>query len=249
MAQSRIIYGVHAVLAALTHHPENVLTLYCQDKTDPHRIANILQTAQAAALTIQPMSREKLDKLTQSKHHQGVAAQVRQQSTYDEEAVLSWLATATRPLLLILEGVQDPHNLGACLRSAEALGVDWVILPKVHTAPLNATVSKVACGADQSLPIAMVSNLARFLKQLQQQGVWIIGTALSANKMLDEVDYTGPIAIVMGAEDTGLKRLTQEHCDELVKIPLSGTVESLNVSVATGICLYEIIRQRKHGKC
>lgn len=246
MAQVKIIYGMHAVLAALEHHPENVLALFCQEKEESSRLKELLAKAKTKALDVQTVSRSKLDKLTATSHHQGIAAKMRAQVTLGEKALIEWLEeTPKKPLLLILDGVQDPHNLGACLRSAEALGVDWVVIPKANSAPLNATVSKVACGADQVLPVVEVSNLVRFIKQIQDKGVWVIGTAAEASTALSTIDFTRSIAIVMGAEGKGAKRLTLESCDEIAKIPLKGTVSSMNVSVAAGICLYECVRQRQ----
>lgn len=246
MAQSKIIYGFHAIMAALIHHPENILNLYCcQEKNTDLRINTMLAEAAILKLKVEYRTQIQLEKLTQSAYHQGVAATIRISQSYDENAIYTWLEKAPKPpLLLLLEGIQDPHNLGACLRSAEALGVDWVVIPRVHTAPLNATVSKVACGADQMLPVVEVSNLVRFIQQIQKKGVWVIGTSGNAELTLAQAELKCPIAIVMGTEGKGLKRLTLKSCDEVVKIPLLGTVPSLNVSVATGICLYECLRQR-----
>lgn len=248
MAQDSMIYGIHAVSAALDHHPENILALFCQKDADNPRLQPLLNKAQQLGYTVQTVSPSKMEKLAGSSHHQGIAASLRPNKAQDEKALLTHLKnTDEKTLLLVLEGVQDPHNLGACLRSAEALGVDAVILPKDNTAPLNATVSKAACGADQTLKIIQVSNLARCLENLQAEGVWIVGTSGEASTDLTSVKLGKRVAIVMGSEGKGLKRLTLEKCDETVRIPLVGTVSSLNVSVATGICLYECYRQR-HAK-
>lgn len=247
--KDKILYGFHSVMAALSHHSENILSIYCQEKASSEenaRLTNLLLKAKELDLLIQPISRAKLDKLTENTHHQGVAARLRDGSQLQERDVLAWLENPPKtPLLLILEGVQDPHNLGACLRSAEALGVDWVVMPKAHTAPLNATVSKIACGADQSLSIVLVANLARFLTQIKELGVWVIGTCSEATNTLMDCPLKRSVALVMGTEGKGLKRLTKESCDEMAKIPLAGTMQSLNLSVATGICLYECVRQRE----
>lgn len=248
MAQPKIIYGIHAVSAALTYQGQNILALYCQEKSDNKRLSEIFAQAQQLGIEIQPITKTKLDKLTESEHHQGIAAQVRPTPTLDEKAIYHRIEQAIKtPLLLLLEGIQDPHNLGACLRSAQALGVDYVIVPKVNTAPLNATVSKAACGADQLLPIVPVSNLVRFIEQIKERGVWVVGTAADASLDLTQAAHKRPLAWVMGTEGKGIKRLTLTHCDEVVKIPLMGAIESLNVSVATGICLYETVRQRSHN--
>lgn len=244
MAQTKIIYGLHAVNAALQRHPENVLTVYCVDKADK-MFADCVGQADNFGIFVQYCKPLALDKIANSTHHQGIAAQIRQKEILDQKAIERYLENPpTVPLILILEGLQDPHNLGACLRSAEALGVDWVVMPKNKTAPLNATVSKVACGADQYLAIAEVPNIVRFIQQIQSQGVWVVGTSDKASITIQSASLTRPLALVMGPEGEGLKRLTLEVCDEVVKIPLRGSTSSLNVSVATGICLYECLRMR-----
>lgn len=245
MAQESIIYGIHAVSAALEHHPENILAIFSQKDSENPRLQPLFKQAQRLGYTVQSVSAAKMEKLAGSTHHQGIAASVRASKGLDEKALLNFVKKSdANLLLLVLEGVQDPHNLGACLRSAEALGVDAVILPKDNTAPLNATVSKAACGADQTLKIVQVSNLVRCLESLQSEGVWVIGTSGNVETDLTQVKIGRRVAIIMGSEGKGLKRLTLEKCDEVVKIPLVGTVSSLNVSVATGICLYECVRQR-----
>lgn len=247
MAQQKIIYGIHAIDAALTHQGENVLTLYYQADSDNKRLKDVLLKAQQLAIEVQATSRAKLEKLAQSSDHQGIVAQVRIFAALAEKDIYQHIEKAVQtPLLLLLEGIQDPHNLGACLRSAQALGVDYVVVPKVHTAPLNATVSKAACGADQILPIVPVSNMVRFIEQIKERGVWVVGTAADATLNITQAALKRPLAWVMGAEGKGLKRLTLEHCDQVVKIPLVGAIESLNVSVATGVCLYETLRQRSN---
>ncbi len=246
MAQTKLIYGVHAVLALLEHQPETILSLYCQTSADPARFTSLFSLAEKNHLTIQSISKEKLSKLVASEHHQGIAAAVKVRATETESEVYDWLEKIeTAPLLLILEGIQDPHNLGACLRSAEGLGVDKIILSKNNTAPLNATVSKVACGADQRLSIVTVSNINRFITQIQKRGVWVIATASEGETPLMSCNLARSTAIVMGTEGKGLKSSTLSNCDERAAIPLLGTVASLNVSVATGICLYECLRQRQ----
>jgi 23S rRNA (guanosine2251-2'-O)-methyltransferase len=170
------------------------------------------------------------------------------QINWGEELLFEQLSALDHPpMLLVLDGVTDPHNLGACLRSAEAAGVDAVIVPKDKSADLNATVRKVACGAAETMPFVRVTNLARTLEKLKQQGIWLYGTAGEAAQSVFEVDLKGPVALVMGAEGKGMRRLTREHCDYLVNLPMAGAVSSLNVSVATGICLFEAVRQRAKG--
>ena len=249
---TKIIYGFHAVLAAFQHQPENILALWVEPRKTPEpsaRLAEILVCAENAGITPQPISRKKLEDLAQSEQHQGIAVQMKASAEITEKAVLTWLETANKPnpLLLILEGIQDPHNVGACLRSAQAFGVDFVIIPKTHTAPLNATVSKVASGALEQLSVVMVSNVVRFIEAIQAKGVWVLATQAGADKTLTAVDLQRPICWVMGPEGKGLKRLTLEACDEVVGIPLQSGMASLNVSVATAICLYESARQRPQG--
>ncbi len=239
-----IIYGIHAVLAALNHHPENILTLY-QAGQGNTRLDEIRSLAKTHRIAIEEMASSKLENLTQSTQHQGIAAKVKPLASKTEKDVYTWLEqTQEKPLLLILENIQDPHNLGACLRSAEALGVDWVIVSKANSAPINALVSKIACGAAQTLPVVECANVVRFIEQIQKRDVWVVGTSGNAEISLAKASLKRSLAIVMGTEDKGLKRLTLEKCDEIAKIPLVGTVESLNVSVATGITLYEVMRQR-----
>ena len=163
----------------------------------------------------------------------------------DEADLDAVLNKQSEPFLLVLDGVTDPHNIGACLRTADAAGVHAVIVPKDKSAGLTATARKVACGAAESVPLIQVTNLSRTLKHLQDKGVWVIGTAGEAEQLIYQVDLKGPTALVMGAEGKGMRRLTREHCDQLVKLPMAGAVSSLNVSVATGVCLYEIVRQRQ----
>lgn len=240
-----IVYGVHAVMAALDHHPETILTVYCELGEISARIKHVIEKAKHKNITIENIATTKLDNLTQTTHHQGIAAKVKMAAPKTEKDILSWLkSTSKNPLLLILEGIQDPHNLGACLRSAEALGVDFVIVPKDNSAPINALVSKIACGATLTLPVVVCTNIVRFIEQIKKEEVWVVGTSGNTISLLSQAALKRSLAIVMGTEDKGLKRTTLEACDEVVKIPLIGTVESLNVSVATGITLYEVLRQR-----
>lgn len=250
MAQIKFIYGMHAVSAILTNQPETVLSLYCQTNSSHVRFHEIFALAKHHHITIEPIAKEKLSKMLDSEHHQGIALKVKAKAQEAERDVYDWLDNLEHaPLLLILEGIQDPHNLGACIRTAEGLGVDKIIVSKSHSVTLNATVSKVACGADERLSVVIVSNISRFISQIQKRGVWVIATTAEGEKPLMRCDFSRPIALVMGAEGKGLKLSTLEACDERVAIPLLGTVASLNVSVSTGICLYECLRQRQgHAK-
>lgn len=190
-------------------------------------------------------SRKVLDEKAESTQHQGIVARVKAAKILAEHDLDELLAKTDLPFLLILDGVTDPHNLGACLRNADAAGVQGIIVPKDNSVGLTAVVSKVACGAAETVPLFQVTNLARTMRHLQEKGVWIVGTAGEADCELYQADLKGPLAIAMGAEGKGLRRLSRECCDTLVSIPMSGSVSSLNVSVATGICLFEAVRQRR----
>lgn len=245
MSQSEIAYGLHAVQAILQSAPQRVQALYIlQGRNDP-RLQKILSLAQASDIRPETRTRAQLDELVAEENHQGVVARCAPGERHDETFLFDLLAGLDRPaLLLVLDGVTDPHNLGACLRSAEAAGVDAVIAPKDKSASLTSVARKVACGAAEVLPFIPVTNLARTLKKIQEAGVWLLGAAGEAEQTVYQADLTGSIALVMGAEGQGLRRLTRDTCDYLVKIPMAGSVSSLNVSVATGVCLFEAVRQR-----
>lgn len=237
------IYGLHAVHALISTHPKTLKKLYClQNRTDP-RMQALLDLADQHHIPAQFCSRQELDKKV-SGQHQGVIAECTEFPHYHESDLEPLLKDCPQALVLVLDGITDPHNLGACLRSADAAGVNAVILPKDKSASVNPTVRKVASGAAESIPIITVTNLARSLRQLKDAGIWLYGLAGEATESLYETNLTGNIAIVMGAEGSGLRRLTREHCDHLIKIPMYGSVSSLNVSVATGITLFEVVRQR-----
>jgi 23S rRNA (guanosine2251-2'-O)-methyltransferase len=241
------VFGLHAVTALLDKQPERVVHLYFQKERHDQKIQQLLELAQEAGLITELVSRQELDKLTGNAVHQGVAALCNKAKTYSEADLAVLLETHPKPFLLILDGVQDPHNLGACLRSADAAGVHAVIVPKDKSASLTPTVSKVACGAAETIPFIQVTNLARTMRYLKEQGVWLYGAAGEAKQSLYQTDLAGGLAMVLGAEGEGLRRLTREHCDILLNIPMQGTVSSLNVSVATGIFLFEAVRQRTLG--
>lgn len=240
--------GWHAVLALLEQAPERVLDVWIDRARKGERREQLLKAAKTAGVKVQEATSESLDMRLGSDRHQGVVARCRAAAERSEADLPEFLAALkSAPLLLILDGVQDPHNLGACLRSADAAGVHAVILPRDNSAPLTAVVRKVASGAAESLALFRVANLARVLDTLKEAGIWLVGTAGEATQELYDVDLAGPTALVLGAEGTGLRRLTSEKCDHLVRIPMAGTVESLNVSVATGVCLFEAVRQRRKG--
>lgn len=240
------VYGLHA-LQSLLDRGESPRELWVQQGAGS-RLKEVVAQAQSRGARVKEQPRDLLDQLTQGAAHQGVVAFCPPLVPEGEESL--WLKlrawqSSTPPLFLILDGVTDVHNFGACLRSADAAGVHGVIVAKDKAAPLNATVRKVACGAAEVVPVYQVTNLARTLAKLKDAGVWITGTAGEAESSVFEIDMTGPIALVMGAEGKGMRRLTREACDNLAKLPMGGEVSSLNVSVATGICLFEAVRQRQ----
>ena len=237
------VFGIHAVAALLARSPERIALLQVVEGRADQRMRQLLADAERSGVAIQRVDRAELDK--SDVRHQGVIAQLVHQIEYSEADLATIVQRNTNPLLLILDGVTDPHNLGACLRSADAAGVVAVIAPRDNAASLTPVVRKVACGAAEVIPFIQVTNLARTLKALQEMGVWIVGTPGEADTILYEQDLSGPIALAMGAEGSGLRRLTREYCDFLVKLPMAGSVSSLNVSVATGVCLFEAVRQRQ----
>jgi 23S rRNA (guanosine2251-2'-O)-methyltransferase len=243
MSDSRLIHGLHAVTGKLRQGPEAVFELYVAEQRHDARVKELLKRAQALGVRIMTVDAARLDGMAGHHRHQGVVARVASQRS--EVRLDDLLEGLTEPaLLLVLDGVQDPHNLGACLRVADAAGAHAVIAPKDRAVGLNATVIKVACGAADTIPYVTVTNLARSLREIQERGIWTMGADAEAEKELYGVDLKGPVAWVLGAEGVGLRRLTRETCDELARIPMSGSVESLNVSVASGICLFETRRQR-----
>lgn len=245
MSQWEKIYGVHAVEALLRHHPKRVKQLWLAEGRQDPRVQALVQLAGEARVPVGQRERRELDEWAEGVH-QGVVAEVSPSQVWGENFLDELLArNESVPLLLVLDGVTDPHNLGACLRTADAAGVQAVIVPKDKSATLNATVRKVACGAAEVVPLVAVTNLARTLEKLQQQGLWIVGTAGEATQEIFDLDLRGPSVLVMGAEGKGMRRLTREHCDYLAKLPMGGSVSSLNVSVATGVCLFEAVRQRR----
>ena len=245
MAEKELVYGLHAVAAVLERSDGSVVNMWVQRNRRDGRLERLVETAVAAGIAVHQADRETLDRMVHGARHQGVVAQCKLPGTRGEDELKAFLDGLRGPaFLLVLDGVQDPHNLGACLRTADAAGVQAVIAPRDRAVGLTATVRKVACGAAESVPFFQVTNLARTLRMLQERGVWLIGAAGEAEASLYDADLRGPVALVLGAEEKGLRRLTREHCDLLVHIPMRGSVESLNVSVATGILLYEALRQR-----
>lgn len=242
---SEIIYGIHAINAVLEKEPQRIVEVFMLKERQEKRLLTLVTQLEESGISIQTVSKQWLDKQSENATHQGILARVKPGRQYQENDLLEIIEQSVMPLILILDGITDPHNLGACLRSADAAGVDAVIVPKDRSAQLTSIAKKVASGAAETVPLIRVTNLARTMRFLQEKNIWIVGTAGEADHTLFQSKLTGRLAIVMGAEGDGMRRLTREHCDELVSIPMAGSVSSLNVSVATGICLFEAIRQRQ----
>ena len=239
------INGIHAVQNALENDVDNIVQIWVAASKRNQRVVNLAEKAQKHGLLLHKASMNQLDKIAKTRKHQGVVAEYNVPKSWDNAELFDLLANLDEPaLLLVLDGVTDPHNLGACLRTAEGAGVHAVIAPKDKAVGLTPVARKVASGAAETIPFVQVTNLVRTIDLLKNAGVWITGTSDKATENLYAGDYKTPTAIVMGAEGKGLRRLTEEHCDHLISIPMAGKVSSLNVSVATGVCLYEVVRQR-----
>jgi 23S rRNA (guanosine2251-2'-O)-methyltransferase len=242
MSQRTLIYGFHAVLSRLRHHPGSIQLIYLDEGRRDKRAQEVRRQAEAKGVKLVASEASRLEEMAHGKS-QGVVAfvePIKLARSLDE--VLEDVTEA--PLLLILDGVTDPHNLGACLRSADAFGAHAVIVPRDRAASLNATAVKAASGAADTVPFIPVTNLARTLRELKERAILLIGTDQDGSMVVSDADFSGPAALVLGAEGSGMRRLTREHCDVLVRIPMFGQVESLNVSVSAGVCLYEARRQR-----
>lgn len=241
-----LVYGLHAVRAVLSRRPKDVLRLAIAATRDDARMRELREIASAQGLRPVPASADSLDQETGGAAHQGVLAEVRPSQPLDENALLDLLTGMAAPaLVLVLDGVSDPHNLGACLRTADAAGATAVVAPRDRAAGLTPAVRKVAAGAAETMPFAQVTNLARALRDMKAAGLWIAGTAEDGEQELYDADLTGPLAIVMGSEGKGLRRLTRDSCDFSLRLPMRGAVASLNVGVAAGVALYEALRQRR----
>ncbi len=245
---NELIYGIHAVKAVLERDPARFVEAYVLKGRQDDRLLPVLNELSRMGVSIQEMNRKVLDDKAKGANHQGLIAKVKPAKQLNEHDLELIVDQQENPLFLVLDGVTDPHNLGACLRNADAAGVAAVIVPKDKSAPMTATVSKVACGAAETVPLVRVTNLARTMRAMQEKGVWFVGTAGEATHDIYQSKLTGSLAIVMGAEGDGMRRLTRETCDGLIKIPMAGSVSSLNVSVASGICLFEAVRQRIAAK-
>ena len=243
-SKNEYVYGVHAVSALIENEPERIIEVYVLKGRDDARLHAVVTALNTLGITVNQVNRKTLDDKVFGGVHQGVVARVKSAKMLGDYELNEFLDKTETPFLLILDNVTDVHNLGACLRSCDGAGVNALITSKDKSASLTAAAQKVACGAAESVPVFYVTNLARTMKELQDRFIRIIGTAGETDKVIYDADLTGPLALVMGAEDTGMRRLTRENCDELVKLPMLGKVTSLNVSVATGVCLYEALRQR-----
>ncbi len=252
-----LITGIHAVESALKNDPDNIVQVWFAENKKNQRIKELIHHAQKRGLISNSVDFKMLDKLAKTHQHQGVVAEYNAPASYNEDDLLALLESKASdeaeskngqqsvPLLLVLDGITDPHNLGACLRTAEGAGVIAVIAPKDNAVGLTPAARKVASGAAETVPFVQVTNLVRTIEKLKKLGIWFFGTSDKATGYLYTQNFKVPTAIVMGAEGKGLRRLTEEHCDELIAIPMAGKVSSLNVSVATGVCLYEVVRQRQ----
>lgn len=246
MAETKrnLVYGLHAISAVIERAPERLLELWIAEARDDARMRSLRERAAAAGVRVQAAGHEALARLAGDVAHQGAVAAVRPLKAWDERDLSAALAKMPEPLLLVLDGVTDPHNLGACLRTADAAGVQALIIPKDRAAAVDGVVRKVAAGAAEFVRVATVTNLVRALGLLKEAGIWVVGLDGEAEQSLYAADLKGPLALVLGAEGGGLRRLTRERCDFQVRIPMAGHLESLNVSVAAGIALFEARRQR-----
>jgi 23S rRNA (guanosine2251-2'-O)-methyltransferase len=254
MSSSKVLFGFHALGVRLKTAPKSIIEIYYEPSRRDARMRQFLEKVNESGVRLIEADGMRLSKLCGGHGHQGVAARVHELAqVHSLDELLENLEAAnaglpieqrTQPLILVLDGVTDPHNLGACLRVADGAGVHAVIAPKDHAAGINATVAKVASGAAETVPYFMVTNLARTLNELKERNIWVIGTSDQAAQTIYQADLKGPVALVLGAEGDGMRQLTAKTCDQLVSIPMRGAVESLNVSVASGVCLYEAVRQR-----
>lgn len=244
-SKTQYLFGIHSVQAALDKQPGKVKQLFMQSGRKDKRADQLINAARQHGVSVQSMNKEKLDDLSEGLNHQGIVAIFTGGSLWNEDDLDDILEQhGDKVLILALDGVTDPHNLGACLRSADGAGVHAVIAPKDKSVGLTPVARKVACGAADAIPFIQVTNLSRTLRAMQEKNIWVVGLADEEDAGLYDAKFDGPIAMVMGAEGAGLRRLTRENCDQIVAIPMLGSVSSLNVSVATGVCLYEVHRQR-----
>lgn len=240
------LFGLHAAYSALEHAPARIIRAWLGKQRADRKFQALRERLEALGIPIETAERSRLDRLAGSTHHQGVVLEVDLPAERDEHQLEAALADRQDLWFLVLDQVQDPHNLGACLRTCDAVGISGVIVPKDRTVGLTPTVFKVASGAAETVPVYRVTNLVRSLTWLKQAGLWIVGAASDAEQLAFEADLSSPLALVLGGESKGLRRLTRETCDFLVRLPMRGTVASLNLSVAAGVLLYEALRQREY---
>lgn len=242
------LFGIHAVQAALDYSPQKIKQAWVDPQRQDARLTQVLDDLLALGIKPEKSERKKLDRMADGKNHQGIVVAVELPAVRGEDQLKRDVEALTETAFyLVLDQVQDPHNLGACLRTADAVGAHGIIVTKDNAAGITPTVCKVASGAAETVPVYQVTNLARVLRWLKEQNIWIMGTAGEAEQTIYDMKLDMPLAVVMGAEGTGMRHLTRQHCDFLVKIPMAGQVESLNVSVAAGVMLYEVFRQ-KHAR-
>jgi 23S rRNA (guanosine2251-2'-O)-methyltransferase len=241
----RIVHGINAVISVLRRAPDRVIVVYVQENLGRDRTTRLMEQIERGSVNVERCDSARLEQLVGTDKHQGVAALIQQAPPLDEPQAKEYIKGLSRPLVLVLDGIQDPRNFGACLRTADAAGVDLVVIARNRNVGFTPVVSKVASGAAEVQPVAQVGNLVRFLDFIKEQGVWVVGADENATDSPFELDLDRPVAVVLGSEGKGLRRLTRERCDMLIRLPMRGAVESLNVSVAAGICLYECVRQRR----
>jgi|TARA_B110001454_G_scaffold154776_1_gene144121 23S rRNA (guanosine2251-2'-O)-methyltransferase len=246
MTDQSYIYGINTILDTLKYDPELFIEIYMKENSDNKRFKEIIFLATEKNIPIRKIPKSKLDKLASTAKNQGLAALIRHKDKYDSKSAIKYLDSLDNPLVLILDGLEDPRNIGACYRTANSSGVDMVVIPKNRVSLDSPVISKVSSGASELTNTAYISNLSSFIKDLKKIGIWICGTSDTAMTNYNEIDFNQPIAIVIGSEGKGIRHLTEKNCDYLVSIPMRGQVDSLNVSVACGILVYEVLRQRQY---
>ena len=245
MGKRVFIYGINPVLEALTHHAERVSQIYFLEKANNPRIKNIIKEANQKELRLSHVSKDVLEELSSTKKNQGIVAEIDQRNLFDSKTAIAYLSNINDPVVLILDDLDDPRNIGACFRTANAVKVDMVVLSKNRVSLESPIISKVSSGASELTNTAIISNLSQFIDRLKDIGFWICGTSGDSTTDFRAIDYTQSTAIIMGSEAKGMRRLTQKKCDHVVSIPINGEVDSLNVSVSCGVILYEVVRQRQ----
>jgi len=246
MANQSYIYGINTVLDTLKYNSELFIEIYLKENSDNKRFKEIILLATEKNIPLRNIPKSKLDKLTSTAKNQGLAALIRHKDKYNSKSAIKYLNSLNNPLVLILDGLEDPRNIGACYRTANSSGVDMVVIPKNRVSLDSPVISKVSSGASELTNTAYISNLSSFIKDLKKIGIWVCGSSDTAMTNYNEIDFNQPIAIVIGSEGKGIRHLTEKNCDYLVSIPMRGQVDSLNVSVACGILLYEALRQREY---